>query len=77
MRSGMWWLRQVGLALLACFFVFFGVQVLLAAYRLDDPLMFVMTFFASNFIILISAVMLIAFVFRMVSVSKAADEDED
>ena len=59
------WLRHIFLTLLAVFFIIFGVQVLLAAYRLDDPFTFIMTFFASNFIILISIALLLVFILRM------------
>jgi hypothetical protein len=57
--------RQVLLILVGCFFLLFGVQLLISAYRLNNPLMFVMTFFASNLIILISAALVIGFVIRM------------
>jgi hypothetical protein len=54
------------LVLLAGFFLLFGVHLLLASYGLSDPFSFVMTFFASNLIILISAVGVVGFVIRMV-----------
>ena len=47
------------------FFVF-GINVLIAAYQLKDPFSFIMTFFASNLIILISATLVAGFVIRMV-----------
>ncbi len=59
-----WWLQQVVLTLVAGFFLVFGVQILVGAYRLDDPFTFIMTFFASNLIILISLTLLIGFVYR-------------
>lgn len=59
-----WWLRQLILIALGGFFVFFGVQILLAAYRLNDPFSFILTFFAANLIILISAVLVVGFVYR-------------
>jgi hypothetical protein len=71
-----WWIRQVLAALLSCFFLYFGIHILWAAYRLEDPLMFVMTFFASNFIILISIVMLIGFVYRMVRQGQTTSEED-
>jgi len=37
----------------------------MAAYRLDDPFSFILTFFASNFIILISATLIFVFIYRM------------
>jgi len=63
----LWWIRQCILVLIGCFFLLFGIQLLLAAYRLQDPFNFVMTFFASNLIILISAALILGFVWRMVA----------
>lgn len=50
---------------MACFFVFFGVSLLVGSYGLGDPFSFIMTFFAASLIILISAVMVLGFVLRM------------
>jgi hypothetical protein len=48
------------------FFLVFGVQILVGAYQLTDPFSFILTFFAANFIILISATLMIAFVYQAV-----------
>lgn len=50
---------------IACFFVYFGISLLVASYRLKDPFSFIMTFFAANLMILISVVMVLGFVIRM------------
>jgi hypothetical protein len=63
-----WWIRQILLICIGSFFLIFGVQLLFAAYRLDDPIEFILTFFSSNFIILISAALLIGFILRILSV---------
>ena len=70
-----WWVRQVTLTLVGCFFLAFGIQLLISAYRLKDPFWFVMTFFASNLIILISAALLVGFIVRMVSSKKSSDNN--
>jgi len=70
-----WWVRQVTLTLVGCFFLAFGIQLLISAYRLKDPFWFVMTFFASNLIILISAALLVGFIVRMVSSRKSSDNN--
>lgn len=62
-----WWIRQIILTLTGCFFLLFGVHLLIAAYRLNNPFWFIMTFFASNLIILISGALLVGFVIRMIS----------
>ena len=57
--------RQGLLIVVSCFFLLFGVHVLIAAYQLTDPFSFVMTFFASNLIILISAALTLGFAIRL------------
>ena len=61
-----WWVRQAGLILLGGFFLYFGIVVLVGAYALDNPITFIMTFFASNLIILISTTILIGIIYRMI-----------
>lgn len=68
MSNIFWWIRQVILILIGAFFLFFGVQLLISAYGLKDPYTFIMTFFASNFIILISATLIFGFAYRMITV---------
>ena len=60
-----WWLGQWLLTGIACFFIFFGISLLVASYRLGNPFSFIMTFFAASLIILISVVMAMGFVVRM------------
>ena len=62
-----WWIRQIVLILIGCFFLVFGIQLLVAAYGLADPISFILTFFASNFVILISAALVAGFVYRVVT----------
>jgi ABC-type antimicrobial peptide transport system permease subunit len=71
-----WWIRQVILTLAGCFFLAFGIILLITAYQLKDPFWFIMTFFASNLIILISAALLVGFIVQMVSSRKTSDKDE-
>jgi hypothetical protein len=72
-----WWVRQAGLILLGGFFLYFGIVVLVGAYALDNPITFIMTFFASNFIILISAALIAGFVIRLVTVIRRAETGTD
>ena len=62
----LWWIRQIFLTLSGCFFLLFGIYLLIAAYSLNNPFWFIMTFFSSNFIILISGALLVGFIIRMV-----------
>ena len=65
-----WWIFQVLLILISAFFLVFGLDLLMAAYELDDPFSFIMTFFAANFILLISLALGLSFVIKMVRVYK-------
>ena len=71
-----WWVVQVVLALIAIFFILFGVNLLYMAYQINEPFSFIMTFFASNLIILISATLLLSFVLKIVTTLKKTNEKE-
>ncbi len=66
MKSLFWITGQIVLILTGCFFLAFGVSVLIQSYRLNDPFSFVLTFFASNLMILISAAILLGLIWRLV-----------
>jgi len=70
-----WWLRQIFLTLAGSFFLTFGIHVLIAAYKQKDPYAFIMVFFASNLIILISATLILGFILRMIRVDRGLKED--
>ena len=74
MSTIFWWIRQVILILAGFFFLLFGIHLLVAAYQLKDPSLFIMTFFASNLIILISITLLIGFIYRMIIVYRKFKE---
>lgn len=61
-----WLVRQVVLILIGAFFLYYGIQLLISSYDLKDPFMFIMVFFAANFIILISATLIFGFTYRIV-----------
>lgn len=67
-----WWIRQIALTAIGCFFMLFGIQILISSYRLNDPFSFILTFFASNFMILISAALVLGFIARMFSAYRNA-----
>ncbi|UCH00806.1 MAG: hypothetical protein JSU78_02275 [Deltaproteobacteria bacterium] len=62
-----WFATQIVLALIAIFFILFGINLLYIAYQITEPFSFIMTFFASNLIILISVTLLIIFVLKIVT----------
>jgi hypothetical protein len=63
-----WWLKQIVLVVVGGFYLFFGIQLLISSYQLNNPLAFILTFFASNLIILISAALLVGFAYRIIVV---------
>lgn len=64
----LWWGWQVVLILISLFFLIFGIQILIHAYRLNNPFYFILFFFSSNLIILISAVILAGLIYRLYGV---------
>ncbi len=59
-------MRYILFSALAAFFLEFGVEEMIGAYRVRHPHEFLASFFSSSFIILISGTLLVAFIWRMV-----------
>ena len=72
-----WLIRQVVLILIGTFFLYYGIQLLISAYDLNDPFIFIMIFFAANFIILISGTLIFAFAYRIVMVIRQSKKSHD
>lgn len=70
MKYYLWWFIQTVLTLISIFFTLFGIDLLMGSYSLNDPFNFIMTFFASSLIILISITLGIGFIIKMVRVYK-------
>jgi len=70
------WIKYGALLILSSFFLAFGVHILVASYRLNDPFSFIMTFFASNLIILISGVGIAGFVVRLVQACRSRGKEK-
>lgn len=66
-KALLWWTVSTLCALFSIFFLFLGINLCQAAYQLDNPHHFILTFFASNLIILISIVFLAAVMVRIVA----------
>jgi hypothetical protein len=56
MNTYSWWFKQAIIAILSIFFLILGVETLVAAYGLANPLNFIMTIFSASLIILLSIV---------------------
>jgi Na+/alanine symporter len=70
------WAIHLVLALISVFFILFGINLLYMAYQILDPFSFIMTFFASNLIILISAALLLGFILRIVESVKRERQEK-
>ena len=70
-----WWIRQFILIAIAGFYLVFGIQLLVSAYRLNDPTSFIFTFYASNFMILFSGALLFGFIYRVVKTCRQLKQD--
>ncbi|MBW2443934.1 MAG: hypothetical protein JRH12_25935 [Deltaproteobacteria bacterium] len=76
--AGLFWLiRQVALILVGAFFLYYGIQLLISSYDLNDPFKFIMTFFAANFMILISATLIFGFAYRIVMAFKQSKKSDE
>jgi len=73
-----WWIRTIALFLAGIGFLLFGIHLLVSAYHLNDPFYFILTFFSSNLIILISAAVIIGLGWQMVlAYLDTRDQDDD
>lgn len=70
----LWWGWQIILILAFAFFMIAGIKILQYAYRLNDPFNFIIVFFASNLIILVSVVLMIGFAYRLIGVYRLMKE---
>jgi len=75
----LWWGKQIAIGCVAVFFLVTGVNVLVASYSLTNPLEFIMYFFSSSMLILVSIVFLIYPVVRIYGRlwGEAPDEVDD
>jgi len=77
MGRGAWWGKNIFIAFLSLFFLIFGVNALITAYSTKNPLEFIMYFFSSSLIILISIVGIIYPFFRIRAILKSNQMDEN
>ena len=62
----LWWTMRTASVVLSAFFLFLGIDLCRASFNLNNPHQFILTFFASNLIILISIVILIGVIAQMI-----------
>ncbi len=65
-----WWFFQILMINVSIFFIIFGIDLLIGAYSINNPFTFIMIFFSSSFIILISLTLLLGFIIKIVRMYK-------
>lgn len=70
MTALLWWGKNLFILLVSIFFLLFGVGNLVSAYQLGNPHEFILFFFSSSLMILISLTGIIYVFFRVLSVIK-------
>ena len=66
-RKVVWWVLSTASALLSGFFLFLGINLCRASFHLNHPHQFILTFFSSNLIILISVAILAGVIVRVIA----------
>ena len=56
MVSYLWWGKMILIGFFSLFFLVFGIETLIGAFHLKNPLEFIMYFFSASFMILVSLV---------------------
>jgi len=77
MGSWKWWLWHIFIALSSGFFLVLGIDTLVSAYALSDPHFFIVYFFSSNLLILVSTVGLLYCFFRFYAILKYKNIGQD
>jgi hypothetical protein len=72
-----WWVWQLIIMVISGFFLLLGIEIFIQAYRLKNPYNFILSFFASNLIILISVVILAGIIYRMIGVYRLIRNKEE
>ncbi|MBA7561070.1 hypothetical protein ES708_02705 [subsurface metagenome] len=65
MNTFFWWVSKLFIGIVSLFFLARGIDVLVHSYTLNNPLEFLMYFFSSSMLILVSAVGVIYCAFRV------------
>ena len=65
MNTLFWWALKLFIGMVSLFFFVWGIDVLVFSYTLNNPLEFLMYFFSSSMLILVSAVGIIYCAFKV------------
>ena len=66
MKALIWWAGQSFMGVFCLGFLFLGIDLCRASFHLKEPYQFILTFFASNLIMLVSAALLAGLVVRII-----------
>jgi len=80
MDTFFWWGKVILIGIISLFFLLFGIDTLVSSYQSTSPHIFVMSFFASNLMILISAVGIMypaVRIYRRYKISAREDNEND
>ena len=73
----LWWGKMILILVLSFFFLIFGIENLIGAFHLKNPLEFIVSFFSASLMILVSTVGVLYPVFRIHSCIKICKTDHD
>ena len=65
-KALIWWVGQSLMGLFFLGFLVLGIDLCRASFRLKEPYQFILTFFASNLIILVSAALFAGLIVRII-----------
>jgi hypothetical protein len=71
------WIKHIIICLLSGFVLLFGIQMLIAAWKLKNPYEFFICFISSSFIIFISAALFFGLIYRMLWCGKEKEDSDE
>jgi multisubunit Na+/H+ antiporter MnhE subunit len=77
MGSCLWWGKNILIAIFSFFFLVFGIETLVGAFYVKNPLEFIMYFFSSCLIVLVSLVGIIYPTFQVHTLCRHRKIDND
>jgi hypothetical protein len=77
MGSCLWWGKNILIAIFSFFFLVFGIETLVGAFYLKNPMEFIMYFFSSSLIVLVSLVGIIYPIFQVHALFRPRKIDND
>lgn len=77
MGSYLWWGKNILIAVFSVIFLIFGIETIIGAFHLHNPIEFIMSFFSASLIILVSLVGIIYPAFQIRSWFKPRKVDHD